>query len=256
MCLIAWNWQPDHPIPLVLLANRDEFYARPTRSLHWWPDSNILAGRDLQAGGTWLGISHNGRLAALTNYRDPFAVRADAPTRGELVSSFLTANTSAAGFLRALVDTAKRYNPFNLLVFDGNNLMGMESRHARVVTIGPGVGAVSNADFQTPWPKLMRLRTGLQSLVDQNRLGNAPLLELLQDRQIAADADLPVTGVPVDIERALSAAFITLPGYGTRASSIVRFDATQVEFLEYGFDANGETESNRETVTLNPGASC
>jgi len=106
MCLIAWNWQPKSTTPLLLIANRDEFYARPTAALHWWQDAGILAGRDLQAGGTWLGISRTGRLAALTNHRDPANVRADAPSRGELVSAFLQTDTSAEDYLCALAERA------------------------------------------------------------------------------------------------------------------------------------------------------
>ncbi|PIY30278.1 MAG: hypothetical protein COZ09_00550, partial [Comamonadaceae bacterium CG_4_10_14_3_um_filter_60_42] len=154
MCLIAWNWQPASRHPLLLIANRDEYYARPTLPLHWWHDAPILAGRDLQAGGTWLGISRTGRLAALTNHRDPASVRVDAPSRGALVSAFLQTELSASDYLTELASRAADYNPFNLLVFDGTRLMGLESRHAKVITMQPGIGAVSNADFLTPWPKL------------------------------------------------------------------------------------------------------
>ncbi|MDD2920274.1 NRDE family protein [Rhodoferax sp.] len=254
MCLIAWNWQPDSPNPLLLIANRDEFYARPTEALHWWPDANILAGRDLQAGGTWLGISRTGRLAALTNHRDPANMRADAPSRGELVSAFLQTDTNAEDFLTALATSAANYNPFNLLVFDGTRLMGLESRHAKVMAIRPGIGAVSNADFLTPWPKLARLSGSLQALLAQQHPSDAQLLALLHNPRIAVDADLPATGIPLEFERALSAAFIALPDYGTRASSVVRYETGSVRFLEQCFDANGSNGTRQVTATL-PSAS-
>lgn len=250
MCLVAWNWQPKGPNPLLLIANRDEFYARPTAALHWWPDGGVLAGRDLQAGGTWLGVSRNGRLAALTNHRDPAKVRADAPSRGELVSGFLQTDASAEDYLSALAGRAADYNPFNLLVFDGTRLMGLESRHAQVITLQPGIGAVSNADFLTPWPKLSRLSEGLQTLLAQAHPGDAELLALLHNPAPAADIDLPATGISIELERALSAAFVALPDYGTRACSVVRFEAGSVAFLEQSFDAHGSTGTRQVTETL------
>jgi uncharacterized protein with NRDE domain len=250
MCLIAWNWQPHSPAPLLLIANRDEFYARPTAPLHWWRDGCVLAGRDLQAGGTWLGVSRGGRLAALTNHRDPAKQRADAPSRGELVSAFLQTDASAEDYLNALAERAADYNPFNLLVFDGDSLMGLESRHAKVMPLQPGIGAVSNADFLTPWPKLSRLSSHLQALHEQEPPSDAQLLALLHNPSVAPDADLPVTGLSLEFERALSAAFITLPDYGTRACSVVRFEPNSIQFLEQGFDASGVTHTERIATKL------
>lgn len=250
MCLIAWNWQPDSVTPLLLIANRDEFYARPTAPLHWWQDAPILAGRDLQAGGTWLGVSRSGRLAALTNHRDPANMRADAPSRGELVSAFLQTDRSADDYLSALAKRATDYNPFNLLVFDGTRLMGLESRHANVMALQPGIGAVSNADFLTPWPKLARLSGGLQTLLAQTHPSDAALLALLHNPTLAADTDLPATGISLELERALSAAFVALPDYGTRACSVVRFEQDDVRFLEQGFAANGATHTEKFTTKL------
>ena len=245
MCLIAWHWQPGSPMPLLLIANRDEYHARPTRALHWWDDADILAGRDEQAGGSWLGVSRSGRLAALTNYRDPIRHRADAPSRGELVSAFLQSNTNASDYLSQLASRCDHYNPFNLLVFDGTSLLGLESRHAKIITLAPGLGAVSNADFSTPWPKLSRLLSRLQTLLDQNQANDTELLEGLHDPHQAADADLPATGIPQELERLLSATFIRSPDYGTRACSIVRLSRHRVRFLEQSFDASGDTGTRR-----------
>lgn len=249
MCLIAWHWQPDSATPLLLLANRDEFYARPTQPLHWWAGGQVLAGKDVQGGGTWLGVGRNGRLAAITNYRDPLDVRPNAPSRGELVANFLRSDLSAAAYLQKLSGASAAYNPFNLLLLDGQVLMGFESRGVKTLTLSPGFGAVSNAGFDTPWPKLVRLKQGLQMAVSTARTGNshdenncahnAQLLPLLQDRAVAPDAQLPSTGIARERERALSAAFIATPDYGTRACSIVRMGTAKADFFEACFDAGG-----------------
>jgi uncharacterized protein with NRDE domain len=242
MCLIAWNWQPGSATPLLLLGNRDEFYARPAEPLHHWADAPILAGRDLQAGGTWLGVGRGPRgvrLAALTNYRSAVPARADTPSRGELVADFLCSSLDAKAYLQGLQAQASAYNPFNLLVFDGHTLLGLESRGARIVTLEPGLGAVSNADFHTPWPKLRQLRTGLEEQLARGATENEQLWPLLQSRTLAADAELPHTGVPLELERILSAVFIATPGYGTRACSVVRVETQRVQFAEQCFGAEG-----------------
>ncbi len=248
MCLIVWNWQPASATPLLLLANRDEFYSRAALPLHWWDSGTVLAGRDLQAGGTWLGMDRKGRLAALTNYRAPVPPRDDTPSRGELVTDFLASEVSAAQFLQTLLPRAGDYNPFNLLVFDGVQLMGLESRHGKVREMPTGVGAVSNADFQTPWPKVTRLKQGLQSCLEQHRTDTGHLLALLQDPTLPPDAMLPRTGLPLEQERALSAAFISTPGYGTRACSLVQVHQTGAEFTERSYDFGGLITQNHLTV--------
>jgi len=241
MCLIAWNWQPGTDTPLLLLSNRDEFYARPTAPLQWWgkDDHTILSGCDLQAGGTWLGLSRGGRLAALTNFREAAPPRNDAPSRGELVASFLDSHLSAQHFLADLATQATRYNPFNLLVFDGVALLGLESRGPRIVTMAPGLGAVSNAAFQTPWPKLLRLQNGLQEVLAQDPHDTAALNQLLYDGTRAPDAMLPKTGVSLLLEQVLSPIFVTSPLYGTRASSVLRLHHNRAEFSEQTFNGTG-----------------
>lgn len=254
MCLIAWSWQPENATPLVLLSNRDEFYHRPALPLHWWePSSNgttVLAGRDLQAGGTWLGVSRSGRLAALTNYRTPMPARDDAPSRGDLVAAFLQGTMDAPDYLQALAARAGDYNPFNLLVFDGRQLVGLESRGARIVNITPGIGAVSNADFHTPWPKLTRLKECLQAHMEAQETQAGQLLPLLHDTTLADDNALPCTGVPHALERALSATFIATPGYGTRACSAVHVHRTHIEFAEQSFGPGGLLGSTRQAFAL------
>jgi uncharacterized protein with NRDE domain len=242
MCLIAWDWQPGSVQPLLLLANRDEFYARPAQALHWWKDSPVLAGKDLTGGGTWLGITRCGHLAALTNYRDPAGFRAEAPSRGSLVADFLQGTASAADYLQSVLNVVDAFNPFNLLVYDGNQLLGLESRNKRVVPLGPGIGAVSNADFHTPWPKAIKLRAGLEHLQRQPLAPtDAALWDLLRDDQVAPDVQLPRTGIALPRERALSAAFIRTPDYGTRASTLLRISVKGTTMEEQTFDRKGQT---------------
>ncbi len=229
MCLIVWNWQPSSATPLVLLSNRDEFHARAAQPLHWWdanpaaPQTQVLAGRDLQAGGTWLGVNRQRRLAAITNFRSGSALRDDARSRGELVTQFLYSRLSVTAFLQNLQSQCGAYNPFNLLVYDGATLMGLESRHARIVPLQPGWGGVSNADFNTPWPKLRRLRAQAQDLpaVQNTVAWHDQALPLLRDRLQAGAHELPQTGIAPELEQALSSIFIELPQYGTRASTVV-----------------------------------
>ena len=257
MCLITLNWQPGQSVPLRMAANRDEFYARPTLGLHHWPGQSVLAGRDLQAGGTWLGLglgigggggsgAGHIRLAALTNYRDVAHHRLDAASRGHITASFLNSSVGARDYLESLVATAHCYNPFNLIVFDGQTLLGFESRHARLFALPVGITSVSNADFNTPWPKLKRLHCSFEQTLtasyetshDEASLQDR-LLKLLSNDEVASDSELPQTGLALDKERVLSAAFIRTPDYGTRASSVIRIGSQQAQFTERCFDANG-----------------
>lgn len=241
MCLIAWDWQPDADMPLLLIANRDEFYARPTQALHAWQATPIVAGKDLQAGGTWLGLAGARRLAALTNVRDLRHQRPDAPSRGALVSGFLSSRQTAADYLAQVAQEAAQFNPFNLLVFDGDRLCGLQSQSAQVQHFAPGLGAVSNAGFGTPWPKLLMLQSGLGALQGAQRTATDALFALLAQDQSAPDHLLPDTGLPRERERLLSRAFIRSADYGTRASSIVMVRRNSAEFIERSFDAQGPT---------------
>ena len=247
MCVIAWNWQPQSATPLVLLSNRDEFYARPTRALHWWEDSSqgtgLLAGRDLQAGGSWLGVNKVGHLAAITNYRSPDAARQDAPSRGELVAKFLLGEHSAREYLEALSVVAVTYNPFNLLVFDGRQLMGLESRQAKIVQLPTGIGGVSNADFNTPWPKLSRLQDGLSRQLKTGLVHVETSLAALHDTTLAPDGELPQTGVPLPLERALSPVFVSMPRYGTRSCSVIQIHKDRIDFTEQTVGENDPKET-------------
>ncbi len=221
MCLIlvAWHSHPDYP--LVVAANRDEFFARPTTPAEFWRDApGLLAGRDLEAGGTWLGVAPSGRFAALTNYRDPAAQRPSAPSRGRLPVDFLSGGESAPTYLAGLVDQAGEFNGFNLLVGDGRSLWCFSNVEGRPHELAPGVYGLSNHLLDTAWPKVAAAKSALTAALDALP-DDAPLFELLRNDAIHPDADLPDTGVGLEWERLLSAAFVRSPNYGTRCSTVL-----------------------------------
>lgn len=229
MCLIALAWRAHPEFPLVVAGNRDEFFARPTAAADWWPDRDLLAGRDLRAGGTWMGVGRSGRFAALTNFRDPQAQRLDAPSRGALVGTFVGSDGPAVEALARIASDAPRYNGFNLLAgqwtgADAGLWIVSGPGPSRVMAVEAGVHALSNARLDTAWPKVDRAIDGLRAALASARAADdlaTDLFAMLDDRTIAADADLPDTGIPRETERALSAAFIRMPGYGTRATTVL-----------------------------------
>lgn len=238
MCLIVFAWRPGHDVPLVVASNRDEFHARPTAPLARWEDAPLIrAGRDLEAGGTWLGVDDGGRFATVTNIRGP----AKAPgkrSRGELPERFLRGDLSPADYLADLVDQTRRYAGFNLLVGDRDTLCYFNSEEGVPRPLEPGLYGLCNARLDTPWPKLVQARAGLEDAL--NDPTDDRLLALLADRQQAADGQLPQTGVTVDWERVLSSIFIAGPLYGTRSSLVLRRDAEgRFEGLERRFGPNG-----------------
>ena len=217
MCLIVFAWRPDHPQPLIVAANRDEFYARPSLPLAHWDDRpGIYAGRDLKAGGTWLGISADGRFAALTNIRD-LQLPQGGPSRGELVADFLHGQQSPEDYLKALRARAADYAGFNLLLGDTQQLWHFNQQQDLAQRLPAGLYGLSNANLDSLWPKLQRAKTALADCLHQP--ATTPLLDLLLDAQPAVDADLPDTGVGLQVERLLSTVFIASPGYGTCAST-------------------------------------
>lgn len=247
MCLIllAWCAHPDYP--LVVAANRDEFFARPTEPAGFWPEApQVLAGRDLKAGGTWLGVSLNGRFAALTNYRDPARIKTGAPSRGELVSRFLKGLQSPTAYIEELESCAGRYNGFNLVFGDPGGLWCFSNCGDGERKLAPGVYGLSNHLLDTPWPKVARGKSALNAAL--RALPNeVPLLALLRDDNIAPDEALPRTGVSLEWERLLSAAFVRSPGYGTRSATVLLMDAAgNVRFIEQGFLPDDPPGERRE----------
>ena len=241
MCLIVVAWRARADMPLVVAANRDEWRERAAEPAHWWPDHpELFAGRDLQAGGTWMGITRAGRFAAVTNYRDPSEKRSTARSRGGLVTDFLLGADSPATFLSGLSARAREYNGFNLVLGDGAGLFYYGSREGEPRAIEPGIHGLSNHLLDEPWPKVVRGRERMETALAAP--DPAPqLFEMLSDRSVAADADLPATGVGIEWERRLASALITGEEYGTRASTVLSITGGgEVAVEERGRGAAGE----------------
>ncbi len=245
MCLIVLAWKAAPGIRLAVAANRDEFFARPAAPAAWWADApGVLAGRDLKAGGTWLGVTRDGRFAALTNFRDAKAARrGDAPSRGRLVSDFLRKEEKAANYVSRIQPVADSFEGFNLLLSDGDELWSLSNvEKGGPAALSPGVYGLSNHLLETPWPKVVTARERLERALAEARgleFFEARLLHLLRNPSLAPDTSLPDTGLPLARERALSAAFVVLPDYGTRASTSIVVTDGRVRFVERSFGAGG-----------------
>jgi len=234
MCLVLIAYRRHPRYPLVLAANRDEFHARPAQPLHWWNDGvRMLAGRDLQAGGSWLGLDASGRMALVTNYRDPSSPRPEGTSRGSLIGDFLGGRQGAAEFASATAARAGHFAGFNLLALDRDGL-GYVTSHPQpeARALAPGIYGLSNRQLDTPWPKLLRARERFALELANDRPRPEALMRILSDRSIAADDLLPDTGIGLQWERLLSAAFIVSAGYGTRCSTVVMTGNDGVVTLE------------------------
>ncbi len=233
MCTLLFAWQVDPARPLVVAANRDEFYARPAAPATFWSDApQVLAGRDLQAGGTWLGVTRAGRFAALTNVREPgLLTPPHAPSRGQLVADFLRGGEAPEDYLARL--RPADYAGFNLVLGDRSSLWYLSNRAGPTRRLGPGVYGVANAALDSPWPKVTHGRERLAALVASGESGTRALMDLLADPTPAADAELPDTGVGLVMERLLSPLFIASPVYGTCCSTALAVHRDgAVEFCE------------------------
>jgi uncharacterized protein with NRDE domain len=242
MCLILFAYKTHPFFDLVLAANRDEFYDRPSSPAAFWEDRpDVLAGRDLKEGGTWLGVTKKGRLAALTNYRDPRSVRPDAPSRGWLVRNFLCGKESPNRYLRELSARADRYNGFNMILGDVSGLHFYSNRDGSS-PLAPGLYGLSNRLLDTDWPKVRRGKARLASLLSQaERPDPEDLFSLLADPSRPEDGDLPNTGIGLEWERILSSIFIASPVYGTRSSTVLTVDRRRrVTFMERVFNGGDE----------------
>lgn len=228
MCLIVFAWRPGHQLPLVMAANRDEFYARPSLPLGPWEDApGLYGGRDLEAGGTWLGIGPHGRFAALTNIRDP-RQPPFGRSRGELPVQFLRGPLGPEAFLTDAAQRAGDYSGFNLVIGDRNELWLLNSRSGVPERLSEGLYGLSNAGLDTPWPKVEKGKALLSECLIEPQVPS--LLDLLHDAQQAEDALLPDTGVGLNTERLLSSIFIATRSYGTRASTalLVKADGSRL----------------------------
>ena len=219
MCLLALAWKVHPQWSVLIAANRDELHARESSPLHEWADGT-LGGRDLEAGGTWLGVRRNGRFAALTNFRDPLDVGSQLRSRGHLVTEFLASDLAPEAYVQLISAQTSDFRGFNLLVGSPDCLWYVGSRAAAPHALDPGVHTLSNHVLNTPWPKTQRLHSQMEHAIGQLD-PQALLFAALADRCQAAAADLPNTGVGRDVERMLSAAMIVSPGYGTRCSTVL-----------------------------------
>ena len=250
MCLILIALQSHPDYPLVVAANRDEYFDRPTRPAGFWPEApQMLAGQDRTAGGSWLGVTRRGRFAALTNVRDGRRPELpDATSRGHLVTNFLNGQDAPRDYLQQL--NGATYNGFNLICGDTEQLMYSSNRQAGIAPIGAGIHGVSNGALNTPWPKLVTGKQALQELLKSTpSLSPDDLLPLLNHRQRAPDHQLPDTGVDLDWERTLSSRFIEGPNYhyGTRSTTVllVRQDG-QIRFTEWQWNDKGEVAGRQD----------
>jgi uncharacterized protein with NRDE domain len=247
MCLLvfAWNAAPGHR--LVLAGNRDEFHARPAAPMDWWREPRMLAGRDLQAGGTWLGASDDGRFAVITNFRSTAPPPPGAPSRGELIPAFFAGSTRPLAFLERLAARGERYAGFSLLLGDADGVAYWSNRADHTPrALGPGVYGLSNGLLDAPWPKLTRTRERFAAHVAGGLSTLDAVLDLMMDRHVAPDADLPDTGLGLERERLLAPAFIVGEGYGTRCTSAIAFDARgRLQAAERSYDADGRALATR-----------
>jgi uncharacterized protein with NRDE domain len=257
MCLLVLAWRTHPHYRLVVAANRDEFHERPAAPLAPWPpDGGVLAGRDLRAGGAWLGLDRARRFGVVTNFRELQRPQAGAPSRGSLIPRFLTGTHGAGEFFAGLEHEAPGYSGFNLLLADDESLWYGSNRAAPFArALDAGVYGLSNELLDTPWPKLLRVRRGFETwLADPAAQSAAPLFELLSDRtQSAGDVGLHESGLPRELEQVLSAPFVMHPTYGTRCSSVLLMHNDGGVYIgERRFDARGEPAGETE-FRLNAG---
>jgi len=243
MCLISLAWQQHEDYPLVMAANRDEFLARASQEMHFWNSQpHILAGRDLVAGGTWMGFSKHGRFAALTNIRHPDYFKAGQLSRGELIPDYLNAKLSTQQWSQWLKDNHTSYHGFNLIFGDAEGIYYFGSNQPDVVSLEPGIYGLCNADLNTPWPKVQKAQEQMSSWIKSPDLQSLSLLH--STSEVADDTLLPSTGIPIDLERSLSAQKIALPEYGTRTQSGIIVDRQgTLQVTEISIDKGNSKQS-------------
>ncbi|MGA3084656.1 MAG: NRDE family protein [Thermodesulfobacteriota bacterium] len=256
MCFIVFAYQVHPSYRFIAAANRDEYYERPSSPVAFWEDApQVLAGRDLKKGGTWLGITREGKFAAITNFRDPSALKTNAPSRGQLVSHFLTGSESAASYVNKISRQAQKYNGFNLICGDYKDLF-VYSNRGEIKKLKAGIYGLSNHLLDSPWSKVIKGKRALSAAM--NKKGSdleAALFKVLSDHKKAPDHKLPSTGVDLEWERLLSSIFIKSPTYGTRSSSVLLIGKNQrVKLVEKVFDGKPEPwVESRFSFLLNEG---
>ncbi len=243
MCLILIAHQLTEQRPLLVLANRDEFYARSTAAAEPWNECpELIAGRDLVSGGSWFGV-RGSRWASVTNIREGIKSNHHSTrSRGWLVRDYLLGNDSPQDFLAGMTEQASEYAGFNLLLGDGDELWYSANRNVPGRRLEPGIYGLSNHILDTPWPKVVHGKQAMHELLTKPQLDRDSAFAILSDTTIAPDTELPDTGVPLEWERALSAAFITKNHYGTRCSTLLsRFSDDKHLFIERRFTGAPDT---------------
>ncbi len=222
MCLIFLSYKQHKEYPLVILANRDEFYKRPTLPANYWEENpNILGGKDLEGGGTWMGITRKGYFAMLTNYRDIANIKPYAPTRGKLVSDYLAGEFNPKEYLKALSKSGDLYNGYSLIAGSFNDPWYYSNYGNKIAQLGTGLYGLSNALLNSKWPKIESGKAALAPLLSKATLNKGALFDVMVNQQQADDNNLPSTGLPLDKERAISPLFIHIEGYGTRCTTLI-----------------------------------
>lgn len=245
MCLAIVAFRAHPRYPLIIAANRDEFHARPTAPAAWWPEG-VLAGKDLQAGGTWLGCTRAGRFALLTNFREAGSRKTGVRSRGLLVNDVLLGPASPERALLTLLPAQRQYDGFNLLAGDAEALVYLSNRGASCRTLPPGVYGLSNHLLDTPWPKLHQTKARVIEWLEDGARDLETLFGHMRDPSRPEDHLLPSTGLSLEWERLLGAAFIVSPSYGTRSTTLLRLDHRgEAEFVERCFGAAGEILGDR-----------
>lgn len=250
MCLIIFSFKQNPDYPLIIAANRDEFYERKTRNIHLWEQSEIIGGQDLESGGTWMGINKtNKRVAAITNYRDPSLTKTKVKSRGFIVSSYLKTTDNNTEFIKKLQNDRNSYNGYNLIFGDINRLFYYSNIKNEIHEIEPGLHAVSNAFLNTPWPKVNDSKQQLSKAFTQKDIIQASL-KALANNNTYPDETLPETGMGIEWERLLSPIFVKSEIYGTRSSSILLVDKDHNSvFTEKAFINDKITKLT--TITVN-----
>ncbi|MBL7847446.1 MAG: NRDE family protein [Cyclobacteriaceae bacterium] len=238
MCLIFFSVNHHPRYRLVIAGNRDEFYKRKTAPADFWPEApHVLAGRDLEANGTWLGISRKGQVSLLTNFRDPKNINPAAPSRGHLVSDFLLGDADGMDYIHKVEQIGNRYNGFNLIAGTPGSLWYYSNYGSGVQQVPVGIHGLSNHLINTPWPKVVNGKKQFEAHLNANTIEPEQLLDFLYDDRVASDDQLPDTGVGLERERMLSSMFIKSPEYGSRSSTVILVDHNNhVQFVERVYD--------------------
>lgn len=249
MCLIIFALNQHPKYKLIVAANRDEFFSRPTLEADYWEEGNsILGGRDVQSGGTWFGMNKNGRFIAITNYRDPKNEKKDAKSRGGLSKNFLLQNQKVSAFLADVSKDKQKYNGFNLLLSDDNfeSLYHYSNITDKSKNIDDGIHGLSNHLLDSPWPKIQKGTKCLTNILQSDSIQSAEIVDMLRNETEAPDNLLPKTGISFDLEKKLSPVFISMKGYGTRCSTVVMVDkSNELSFLEVSYNEQNQVISEK-----------